>query len=306
MRDEAGRDGMTMGGGLAAVRRWIGGVTMAAALTLAPSAAMARPAVSELVLDAASGRVLFARDAGRARAPASLTKLMTLYLAFDALRAGRLKPREPIAISRRAAAQQPSKLGIAAGRTIPLDAALRVIAVQSANDVAVALAERLAGSEAAFARQMTRAAHRLGMRDTRFANATGLPNRGNVTTADDIATLSLAMLRNHASHYKLFATRSVRWKQRVMPNHNHLLGKIPGVDGIKTGYTADAGYNLAASAKRRNRRIVAVVLGERSAAARDTRVANLIEVGFTSLATRRGAEPRRTARRSTRGRGVAG
>lgn len=237
---------------------------------------------AEVVVDGSTGRLLYAEQADAPRHPASLTKMMTLYLAFEALAHGRLRRDDPVPVSRKAARQQPSRLGIGAGGSLSVRTALKAIAVHSANDIAVALAERLAGSESRFAALMTDRAHRLGMTHTRFANATGLTNAGNVTTARDIATLSVALLRDYPHDYAIFATRSITWGKRRLANHNHLLGRVAGIDGIKTGYTVDAGYNLAASALRHGRRIVAVVLDERSVAARDARVANLIELGFDS------------------------
>ncbi|MEG3177072.1 D-alanyl-D-alanine carboxypeptidase family protein [Sphingomonas sp. RB3P16] len=263
-----------------ALQGTITAATLAATLATAPAEARKPARVSALVLNAASGQTLYADAAGTVRAPASLTKMMTLYLAFEALADGRLRPTTPILISRHAARQPASRLGIAAGKTLSTQTALGVIAVDSANDVTVALAETLGGTEQRFVAQMNATAQRLGLRDTQFANATGLRNPGNRTTARDVAMLSIALLRRFPTAYRTFATRSVTWQRRRMVNHNHLLGRVTGVDGIKTGYTSDAGYNLAASAKRGNKRIIVVVLGERSAAARDTRVANLLELGF--------------------------
>ena len=258
---------------------------LAAILTAMPiGAADARLAmphgISALVVDADDGETLYASDANVVRAPASLTKMMTLFLVFDAVEAKTLRLGDRIVMSRHAASQQPSKLGLRAGESLTLRDAIKAVAVNSANDVAVALAERLGGSERAFARAMTDRARALGMTRTSFANATGLTNRGNRTTAHDIALLSLAMLRDHPRGYDCFSTRSFRWAHRTIANHNHLLGHVAGVDGIKTGYTVDAGYNLAASAKRHGRRLIAVVMGERSAAARDRRVSDLIDEGF--------------------------
>ncbi|GAA0295186.1 hypothetical protein GCM10009087_01180 [Sphingomonas oligophenolica] len=247
------------------------------------------PHVSALVVNAYTGATLYADAPDRIRAPASLTKMMTMFLAFEALHDGRITPTTAIPISHGAARQPPSRLGIAAGKSLPAGDALRIIAVDSANDVTVALAEALAGSEKRFVQQMNAGAGQLGMRDTRFANATGLKNRGNRTTARDMATLSMALIRRYPGYYDYFSTRTVRWQSRLMLNHNHLLGKVPGVDGIKTGYTVDAGYNLAASAKRQGRRIVVIVLGARTAAARDARVANLLELGFLPGASAHGA-----------------
>jgi D-alanyl-D-alanine carboxypeptidase len=263
-----------------AVALALAGVVVAGGAAGGAEAATGGRPVSELVLDARSGDALFARGETIARAPASLTKMMTLFLVFDALDAGSLRLSDTITVSRHAAGQQPSRLGLRPGQTLPVKTAIRAVAVDSANDVAVALAERLGGSEPAFARLMTRRARQLGLRHTSFANATGLTNSGNRTTAQDIGLLSLALLHQHANRYSLFGTRSIRWGNRTLANHNHLIGHVPGVDGIKTGYTVDAGFNLAASAKRKGRRVIVVVLGERSASARDVRVSNLLEKGF--------------------------
>jgi D-alanyl-D-alanine carboxypeptidase len=264
------------------------GLVFASAVTVMMTAvpadeARARPLppVSALVVDAYSGTTLYADAPGTVRAPASLTKMMTMYLAFEAMSDGRLRPTTPITISRMAARQPASRLGIAAGKSLTARNALGVIAVDSANDVTVALAEKLAGSEKLFVERMNAMAQRLGLRDTHFANATGLKNPGNYTTARDMAKLSIALLRRYPNLYSYFSIRKVTWNTRVMRNHNHLLGKVPGVDGIKTGYTVDAGYNLAASAKRDGKRVIVVVLGARSIAARNAQVANLIELGFT-------------------------
>jgi D-alanyl-D-alanine carboxypeptidase len=255
-----------------------------------PADARVRAAVpvSALVVNVGTGGTVYADSAARVRPPASLTKMMTMYLAFEAMAAGRLTPTTAITISRAAARQPASRLGIAAGKSLSARDALGVIAVDSANDVTVALAEALAGSEKRFVQQMNARAQQLGMRDTHFANATGLRDRGNRTTARDMARLSLALIRRHPARYAYFSTRKVTWKSRVMRNHNHLLGKVPGVDGIKTGYTVDAGYNLAASARRDGKRILVIVLGARTAAARDARVANLIELGFAPPAAKSG------------------
>uniref|UniRef100_UPI0035C968CE D-alanyl-D-alanine carboxypeptidase family protein n=1 Tax=uncultured Sphingomonas sp. TaxID=158754 RepID=UPI0035C968CE len=253
------------------------------------SAAAAVGPTSELLVDASSGRILYARLPDAPHRPASLTKMMTLYLAFDALDAGMLRLDDAVAISRNAARQPPSKLGLVAGETLSVRTAIKAMAVHSANDVAVALAERLGGSERAFADAMTAKARRLGMTQTSFANASGLTNPGNRTTARDMTTLALALLHNHPRDYPVFATRSVVWRSRRIASHDHLLGKVDGVDGIKTGYTVDAGYNIATSAKRHGLRIVAVVLGAKSLQARDVRVANLVELGLTPSPTRRRA-----------------
>ncbi|MDH7974675.1 D-alanyl-D-alanine carboxypeptidase family protein [Sphingomonas sp. AR_OL41] len=288
-------------------RNGVLGLAAAALLTtIAASPVVARPRpvlpISALVVNATTGGTLYADAPGMVRAPASLTKMMTMFLAFEAMADGRLKPNSAITISRTAARQPASRLGIAAGKSLTLRNALGVIAVNSSNDVTVALAERLAGSEKVFVERMNARAQQLGMRDTSFANATGLKNPGNRTTARDMARLSLALIRRFPANYAYFSTRKVTWQTRVMRNHNHLLGKVAGVDGIKTGYTVDAGYNLAASARRDGKRIVVIVLGARTAAARDARVANLLELGFAPPVTKPVApRPSRSPRRHGQG-----
>jgi D-alanyl-D-alanine carboxypeptidase len=248
----------------------------------APPVKAAAGPVSEIVMDAGTGRVLYAARAERRRPPASLTKMMTLLLTFEALDAGKLRLDAPVTMTRRAARQPPSKLGLAAGRTISVRAAMRTVAIISANDVAVALAERIAGSEAAFVRAMNRRAKRLGMTGTRFTNASGLAPAGGTTTARDMAVLARYLVRTHPERYRMFSARSIRWDGRSRPNHNRLLGRVRGVDGVKTGYTVPAGFNLAASSLRAGKRVIVVVLGARTAEARDLLVSNLLESGFSS------------------------
>jgi D-alanyl-D-alanine carboxypeptidase len=241
---------------------------------------------SAILVDADNATVLYSEDAEQVRHPASITKVMTLFLAFDALDRGRLRLDDRITMSAHAASQKPSKLGLPVGQSISVEDAIRVIAVKSANDVAVALAERLGGSEANFARMMTAKARMLGMRQTNFANATGLPDPAHFTSARDLALLAVAMLRQHPDRYPYFSTRTFEWGRQKMANHNHLLGNVYGVDGIKTGYTVDSGFTLCASAKRDGRRLIAVVMGEPSGAIRDRHVATLLEAGFTTLSRR--------------------
>ncbi|WP_426265179.1 D-alanyl-D-alanine carboxypeptidase family protein [Sphingomonas sp. PWP1-2] len=274
------------------MRVMLGSLALVSGLVAQPSQArgVSRRPVAEVLVTASSGRVIFANLPDAPRRPASLTKMMTLYLLFDALDSGRVRISESIPVSHRAARQPASRLGLTAGTSLPLRTAIQAMAVHSANDVSVAIAERLAGSERDFAGLMNAKARELGMTRTSFANATGLTDTGNQTTARDMATLARALLRDHAREYRVFATRSITWRSRRYANHDHLLGKVGGVDGIKTGYTLDAGYNIATSAKRGGVRVIAVVLGEKSAQARDVRVANLVELGFTPPAHhRRGA-----------------
>lgn len=262
---------------------------MVAALWVAAAPAAAAPerlGPAEIVVDAGSGRVLHARDADRSRRPASIAKVMTLFLAFDALDAGRLRPDTRLAVSGVAASREPSRLGLRRGASISVDEAMRAVAVKSANDAAVVLAEGIAGDEARFAALMTAKARALGMDRTVFGNASGLPDRRTRTTARDIATLARAVLRDHPDRYALFGRRAFVWHRQSHANHNQLLGRVTGVDGIKTGYTAEAGFTLAASARRGGRRVIAVMLGAPSRRARDDRVGALIEQGFAELAAR--------------------
>jgi D-alanyl-D-alanine carboxypeptidase len=278
------------GGGMIALNRVLIGLSALSSIAIVPPA-LARPAspgpAAELLVDAATGRILYAKLPDAPRRPASLTKMMTLYLLFDALDSGAIRLNDSVPISRNAARQPASRLGLTAGTTLALRTAMQAMAVHSANDVTVAVAERLAGTERAFAAEMTAKARQLGMTHTSFANATGLTSPGNQTTARDMAILARALLQRHPKDYAVFATRSFTWRSKRFASHDHLLGKVAGVDGIKTGYTVDAGYNIATSAKRNGVRVVAVVLAAKSIQARDVRVANLVELGFTPPARRR-------------------
>ena len=245
------------------------------------------PKYAAIVVDAHSGEVLYARRADALRYPASITKVMTLYLTFEALQTGRLSLNDEIVVSPHAAAQSPTKLGIRAGGTVKVDDAIRSIALLSANDIAVAMAERIGGSESRFAALMTLRAQELGMTNSRFVNANGLPDSRQVTTARDIAILSRAVMRDYPQYYSYFGQQSFNFRGRTINNHNHLLKKMPGVDGIKTGYTNAAGYNLAASQVKDGRRLITVVLGGSSNAARDENVADLLDAGFDVLAKRK-------------------
>jgi D-alanyl-D-alanine carboxypeptidase (penicillin-binding protein 5/6) len=236
--------------------------------TATASSLLGQPKYAAMLLDAKSGEVLYTRQADATRFPASITKVMTLYLAFEQMAAGRLKLSDRIVISRTAANARPSKLGLKPGETISVDECIRAIALKSANDMAVALAEHLGGSESAFASTMTARARSLGMSGTTFVNASGLPDPRHVSTARDIATLSRAMIRSFPQYYGYFQQQQFTWGAQTMTNHNKLLGAMPGVDGIKTGFTNAAGFTLAASAVRDGRRLIAVVLGGPSGRAR--------------------------------------
>lgn len=270
-----------------AARIGVIGLAVLAASMASPAAAAHKPApISELVVDAGTGRALFAANADQPRQPASLAKLMTLLLAFEALDGGTLKSSDQLVMTADGSRQPPSRLGLERGRSISVQDALRATAMISANDVAVALADRLGGDQARFVGMMNRRAAQLGMAHTSFGNATGLVPGARVTTARDLVVLCRYIIQHHQGRYGLFSTRAIRWENRVRPNHNQLLGKVRGMDGLKTGYTVGAGYNLAASALRDGRRVVVVVMGAKSAAARDLLVSNLVEPGFTSSAGR--------------------
>ena len=252
----------------------------------APAAAQGqfdRPKYASIVVDANSGEVLYALRADQSRYPASITKVMTLYLTFEALATGRLNLDDRVPFSAHAAAQAPTKLGVPAGADISVNEAIQAAAVMSANDAAVALAERVGGNEGHFAQLMSLRAQELGMSNTRFFNANGLPDPRQITTARDIAILSRAVMRDYPQYYAYFNQRSITWRGRTVLNHNRLLLRMAGMDGLKTGYTNAAGFNLAASAVRDGRRLITVVLGGSSTAARDENVESLLTAGFDVL-----------------------
>ncbi len=256
----------------------------------APEAA-AQDRYAAIVMDARTNEVLLEDQADETRFPASLTKMMTLYMVFEALERGDITMDTRWTASRNASRQPPSRLGLACSRrrgcdTITVDQAIRALVVQSANDVATLVAERLGGSEPRFAASMTARARELGMRDTRFANASGLPDTRHQTTARDMATLSQAIWHDFPEYYHYFQTPSFAWRRGGGRNHNRLLGQVEGVDGIKTGYTRASGFNLATMAERNGRRVVVVVLGGESASARDAQVAYLVEGAYQEYARR--------------------
>lgn len=257
--------------------------------------ALALPAFSDakyaaIVVDASSGEVLFAKRADSPRYPASITKIMTLYLAFEAIQGGKLRLTDTILVSPHAAAQAPSKLGVPAGERVMVEDAIRAICVKSANDIAVAMAERLGGTESRFSALMTLKAQELGMSNTRYVNASGLPDSRQLTSARDIAILSRAMMRDFPQFYPYFSLRSFSYRGQTMRNHNGVLFAMPGVDGLKTGFTNASGFNLSASAVRDGRRLIAVVMGGPSARARDAHVEDLLATGFDVLRRRAAGE----------------
>jgi D-alanyl-D-alanine carboxypeptidase len=234
------------------------------------------PPSSSIVVDGNSGTVLHAANADAARHPASLTKIMTLYLLFERLEAGKVKLDTPLKISAHAAEQAPTKLGVKPGQTLAVEDAIKAVVTKSANDAAVAIAENLGGDEDEFAKMMTAKAHALGMSRTTYVNASGLPNDDQITTAHDQALLGRAIQERFPRYYKYFSTEQFTYHGHAMRNHNHLLGVVGGVDGIKTGYTHASGFNLVTSVHRDGRYIIAVVLGGRSAGERDAHMRELI------------------------------
>lgn len=235
------------------------------------------PPTAAMVVDYKTGRVLFAENPDALRHPASITKVMTLYMLFEQLEKGRYSLNSPLKVSAFAARQAPSKLSLQAGETIEVEDAIKALVTKSANDVAVVVAENIGGSEQNFAHLMTRKARAIGMSRTTFRNASGLPDTGQVTTARDLITLGRAIQDRFPRYYGYFATRSFSYDGAVHGNHNKLLGRIEGVDGIKTGYTRMSGFNLLTSVKADGRQLLAVVLGGRSGASRDRYMAQLIE-----------------------------
>ena len=239
-----------------------------------------------IVVDAATGEVLYARNPDASRYPASISKIMTLYLTFEALSTGRLKLNDELVVSAHANSMRPTKLGLRIGESIDVDDAMRAVAVKSANDMAVALAERIGGSESKFATMMTLRAQELGMVNTHYVNASGLPDPRQVSSARDIAILSRAVMRDYPQYYSYFSLHQFSYHGQTVNNHNGLLGKMQGVDGLKTGFINASGYNLSASAVRDHHRLIAVVLGGNSTAARDSHVEDLLESGFDVLRRR--------------------
>ncbi len=238
-------------------------------LSFAPLQGMAAP-YAAMVIDARTGEVLHSRNADTRLHPASLTKMMTLYIAFEAVRNGEITLDTPVRITKAAAAEPPSKLGLRAGQTIAFRYLIRAAAVKSANDAATAIGITLSGSEAAFARRMTRTAKAMGMSRTTFKNAHGLTESGHLSTARDMTTLGRHLLYDYPQYYNLFSRQSTHAGIKTVPNTNRrLLAAYKGADGIKTGYTRAAGFNLVASAKRKDERIIATVFGGKSGASRN-------------------------------------
>ncbi|PKR90380.1 hypothetical protein CXZ10_03090 [Pleomorphomonas diazotrophica] len=241
-----------------------------------------------IVVDTATGKVLYQANPDARRYPASLTKMMTLYVLFEELNRGRFKLSTPLRVSALAQRQSPTKLGLRAGETITVEDAIKGLITRSANDAAAVIAENVAGSVPAFADRMTRTARALGMNNTRFRNANGLPDPGQYTSARDMMKLGVALQVRFPQYYPLFSIRSYTFRGRTIGNHNRLLGRVNGVDGIKTGYVNASGFNLVTSVKRDGRKIVAVVMGGRTAAQRDAHMVQLINTYLPKASRSRG------------------
>ena len=256
--------------------------------------AVSGPVFAWILLDAETGQVLSEQNADVLTYPASLTKMMTLYLAFEALNQGRIRLDQGMYVSPYAAGRAPSKLALTPGDSVPVRDLVLGVVTRSANDAATVLAEGLAGSEGNFARYMTWKARQLGMSQTWFQNASGLPDPQQRTTARDIARLSLALYQHFPREYRYFATREFEFRGDIVRTHNHLMEWYQGADGIKTGYINASGFNLAASAVRDGKRLIGVIMGGRSARGRDQQMASMLDQGFAVLASGRPVAPQPT------------
>ncbi|WP_439530416.1 serine hydrolase [Pannonibacter sp.] len=265
--------------------------TFSAFIVAGTATVQANPKYAGIVVDAKTGEVLYSAAADELRYPASLTKMMTLYVVFEDLEAGRIKLDTPLRVSARAAAQPPSKLGLKPGSTISVRDAILALVTKSANDVALVIAENVGGSEARFADRMTRTARQIGMKKSTFKNPHGLPNAGQRTTARDMALLGRALNERFPSYFEFFKTRSFVFRGRTYGNHNRLLGAVPGVNGIKTGYIRASGFNLVTSVERDGRHIVAVVIGGTTGRSRDAQMVKLINTYMKQASTGRRTAP---------------
>ena len=244
-----------------------------------------------IVLDADTGRVLHTANPDTRNYPASLTKMMTLYLVFEALEAGQLTLKQRLPVSARAAGMTPSKLGVKRGESITVETVILALVTKSANDAAVVVAEFLGGTEAKFARLMTKKARSIGMHRTSFRNASGLPNRRQLSTARDMAMLARRLVKDFPQQYRYFSRKRYTFRGKKFKNHNALLRTYPGTDGIKTGYIRASGFNLAASVTRNGRRLIGVVFGGRTAKSRDRHMAKLLERAFKKASVKTAKPP---------------
>jgi D-alanyl-D-alanine carboxypeptidase len=249
-------------------------------LTAAPIAAQARPVSSSILVDAATGEVITSSNADARTYPASLTKMMTLYQLFDALKRGQIKMGDTIVFSAHAAAQDATNLAVSEGDTIRVETAIQAVVVRSANDAATAIGEKLCGSEWAFAKRMNATARALGMTNTVFQNANGLPDPDQHTTARDMAILGVALLRDFPEYYHYFSVESFTYHGVQYAGHNHVLDKLDGADGIKTGYIRASGFNLVTSATHNGRRLLGVIMGGETPWIRDKNMVAMMTKGF--------------------------
>ena len=264
--------------------------------------AVANSKYASIVVDAHTGKTVYSRHADSHRFPASLTKIMTLYILFEELNAGRLKKSSMLKVSKRASGQPPSKLGLRRGQRISVENAIKALVTKSANDVAVVVAENIAGTERKFAKRMTKTAKRIGMKRTRFMNASGLPNRKQRTTARDMARLGIRIQRDFPKHYRYFKTKAFKYKGRTYRTHNRLLGRYRGTDGIKTGYIRASGFNLTSSVRRNGKHVVAVVMGGKTGRSRDRHMEALLNKNLPKASKRK---KKKIARITTKPRPVA-
>lgn len=284
-------------------------IVLLIAALFSPTRAQAKYA--SLVIDAESGEVLHEINADTRNYPASLTKMMTLYMMFEALEDGRMRMDDRIMMSRRAARQPPSKMGIKPGRTLSVEDAIRALAIKSANDVAAAVAEHLAGSERQFALLMTAKARSLGMSNTTFRNASGLPHRGQLSTARDMSKLARALLMHFPNRYHFFSEPAFKYAGKTYKTHNQLLTNYEGTDGIKTGYIRASGFNLVASVKRGNKRLIGVVFGAKNSKIRNHHMVKLLDKGWAkvdphmAVANVQHKEPRYKEPRSKSGKSIS-
>lgn len=255
-------------------------LSLAIVFTIGVLPAAASSGFSAMAVDAHTGKVLFSQNPDAPRYPASLTKMMTLYILFEELKAERLKLTSALKCSAHGASRPPSKLGLKPGESLAVENAIKALVTRSANDVAATIAENISGSERAFAARMTNTARALGMTRTTFRNASGLPDPQQVTTARDMATLGLRIQRDFPQYYSYFRLTSFTYKGRVIRSHNRLLGKYEGADGIKTGYIHASGFNLTASAARKGKRLVGVVMGGKTGGARNAYMMKMLDKYF--------------------------
>ena len=248
---------------------------------------------ASIVIDAKSGKTLHEINADTKNYPASLTKMMTLYLLFEALDKGKIKYESYFLVSKRASRRPASKLGLKAKEKISVKNCILALVVKSANDVATVVAENLAGTEKGFARMMTKKARQLGMKNSYFKNASGLPNKGQLSTARDLSLMARALIKNFPQYYSFFSIRGFSFKGKKYKNHNKFLNKYSGADGIKTGYIHSSGYNLAASAVKNGKRLIAVVTGSKTAKQRDRHVATLLNKSFKKILSKNPEVPKK-------------